>query len=288
MNRHFLNPLLAVFLIGVANADEPVQTNPADQLFRAYWEYNLSSSPTTASYLGDLRFNDRWPNATPQAQDEHVSKLREFVSKANGIDQTKLAPNERLNLDLFKRELKWMIDDHPYGWHLLPIQQREGIQTAHELADALPFTTVKHYEDWIKRLETYPVFMDQTIETLTMGVERKMVHPKLIIERVAGQLKKLASDEADSSPFYRPFKRFPESISAADRSKLADRGRAAITNHVLPALNKLKTFVDKTYLPAGYDRVGCWQVPNGKDMYAFRSRRFTTTNLTPEQIHKLV
>jgi len=41
------------------------------------------------------------------------------------------------------------------------------------------------------------------------------------------------------------------------------------------------------YLPACTPQVGVWQLPDGKERYAFRARVFTTTDLTPEQIHEI-
>ena len=40
------------------------------------------------------------------------------------------------------------------------------------------------------------------------------------------------------------------------------------------------------YLPASFDQVGAWQMPNGGEMYAFFARRYTTTGMTPDQIHQ--
>src|SRR5262249_44375017 len=56
---------------------------------------------------------------------------------------------------------------------------------------------------------------------------------------------------------------------------------------VVPAYERLETFFKKDYLPACFDRAGVWQIPDGQKFYAFRARQFTTTNLTPKQIHDI-
>jgi len=48
-----------------------------------------------------------------------------------------------------------------------------------------------------------------------------------------------------------------------------------------------KRFFTDEYLPACFDQVGIWQVPNGEALYAFDVRKFTTTNLTPAQVHQI-
>ncbi len=40
-------------------------------------------------------------------------------------------------------------------------------------------------------------------------------------------------------------------------------------------------------MPASFEQVGAWQVPNGDATYAYLARSRTTTNLTPEQIHQI-
>ena len=46
-------------------------------------------------------------------------------------------------------------------------------------------------------------------------------------------------------------------------------------------------FFENEYIPASFEEVGCWQRPNGKAMYADLAKRFTTTDLSPQQIHDI-
>ena len=60
-----------------------------------------------------------------------------------------------------------------------------------------------------------------------------------------------------------------------------------IADQVVPAYRKFQTFFNETYLPASFDKPGAWQIPKGQQFYALRARQFTTTDLTPDQIHKI-
>src|SRR5205085_6863582 len=86
--------------------------------------------------------------------------------------------------------------------------------------------------------------------------------------------------------YYKPFKQFPDDITASDRERLAQAARDAITQSVIPSYKKLRDYFTKEYLPASFDQVGVWQWPNGAQVYAFLARRYTTTEMTPEQIHE--
>jgi uncharacterized protein (DUF885 family) len=90
-----------------------------------------------------------------------------------------------------------------------------------------------------------------------------------------------------SSPFFKPFKRFPSEVPRAEQARLASAAREVITSEVEPAFRRFKQFFTGEYLPACFDQVGAWQMPNGQAMYAYFVRQYTTTKLTPEQVHQI-
>jgi prolyl oligopeptidase len=257
------------------------------KLIAEHWQQVLDDDPVYASFLGDRRANDRWPDPSLTAGAARLERTKAFLARAEAIPEAELPPLDRMNLILFRRELKGQIDDAPFQWDLLPVYQREGIQTTHEVADTVPLASVRDFEEWIGRLERLPAYVDGTIERMREGVRRKMVHPKIITDRVISQVKRLTQAEPTKSPYFAPLNRMGERIPSGERSRLAERARRAIEVGINPAFARFQTFLEKEYLPAGLDRVGCWQMPRGKEMYAHRARRFTTTSMTPDEIHRV-
>ncbi|MEZ6059554.1 MAG: hypothetical protein R3C19_04255 [Planctomycetaceae bacterium] len=49
--------------------------------------------------------------------------------------------------------------------HLLPLNQRGGIQDESSLADLLKFDSIRDFEDWIARLRAFPTYMGQTMRS---------------------------------------------------------------------------------------------------------------------------
>lgn len=139
-----------------SNANEP--TKQLYALFDSEWEYNLKESPTFASYLGDKRYNDKWGDnslAAIERQNRHTKDALENLKK---IDRSQLSFADQLNYDLFRKDLEQSIEGFQYNQFLTLITQQGGIQTQDELAQFIVFTTVKDYEDWIARLNAFPVF----------------------------------------------------------------------------------------------------------------------------------
>jgi len=257
-----------------------------NRLFELEWEQELADEPTSASRLGDLRYNTKWPDLNQTAIDQRHAHRREILKQLDAFNVDGLSPVDRVNYRLFRHRYASAVEAHQYQWYLLPITQRGGIQDASSLANSLSFETVKHYEDWIARMRAFPAYMNQTIALMRAGIEKKMVHPQVVMKRVPAQIARQIVKDPSQSLFFKPFRRFPNSISKADRERLIREAKQTIAADVVEAYQRLQTFFEKEYLPACSQRVGVWQLPRGRELYAFRARRFTTTPLTPQQIHE--
>jgi uncharacterized protein (DUF885 family) len=283
---------VAVFVTGApARAQAGAQPDDAAKalhaLFDEEWEYAMREFPTLASSLGDRRYNDRWSDVTLAAVERRHKHDIEVIERMKGIDRARLSTADQLNYDLFRKGYESSVEGFKFRWHLIPLNQRGGIQTEDDLGDLLRFTTVKDYEDWIARLRAFPAYMDATVALLREGVRVRMVHPRIISERIPGQIDKQIVASPEESPFFRPFKRIPDSFSATDRERILAAGRDAISSQVVPSFRKMKEFFVREYVPASYPEVGAWQMPDGAEMYAYEARLHTTTNLTPQQIHEI-
>lgn len=277
---------LFTILSSVSFAQDQNTTKALHALFDREWQYDLEQSPIRASQLGDRRWNDRWPDRSPAAIQRRHERNVQVLKELALIDRSKLSPADQLNYDLFQKDYEVDIEEQQYRWYLVPLNQRGGIQTQNELADSLRFTTVKDYEDWVARLNAFPAYMDQTIALMREGAKARMILPKVIMQRVPGQIEKQLVAKPEDSPFYKPFKRYPASIASADQQRLSRAAATAISANIVPSYQRFKKFFVEEYLPATFDEVGAWQMPQGEAMYAFLTRKFTTTNTTPREVHE--
>jgi uncharacterized protein (DUF885 family) len=261
------------------------------------WQYQLQHSPTYASVLGDRRWNDRWDDLSLEGLEADHRHDLAVLAKLAAIPRAKLSAEDQLNLDLLRQERQWWTESYDLGWYLLPtnhmgglpegVKQPPGIQSAGLLARELRFVTVKDYQDWLARLQTFGRYVDQVIALMDEGVRRKLVHPRIILQRIPPQLDRQLVDAPEKSGFYAPFTRFPASISSSDRQRLSRAGAEAIRTQVFPALQRFRAFLVDSYIPAAPENVGAWQWPHGNEIYAHFVRRYTTTDLTAEQVHAL-
>ncbi len=279
--------LFSLALLAAESPKQSAESVKLHTLFDAEWEHTMRTQPTWASHLGDRRYNDQWPDLSLAAIERENLRSSNTLKQIQSIDRTKLPTADQLNYDLFRWRLELELEGFRFGEHLLPVNQRGGIQTEDELGDALRFQTVKDYEDWIARLNSFGLMMDQTIALMREGMKRGIVQPQIVMQRVPAQIQKQRVAQPEQSPFYKPFRDIPSLISSTDRERLIASAKQALNTSVLPAFARFDTFFNQEYLPACLPGIGAWRLPDGQARYAYAARVFTTTKLTPEAIHNI-
>jgi uncharacterized protein (DUF885 family) len=119
------------------------------------------------------------------------------------------------------------------------------------------------------------------------GVAAGIVQPTALMDNVVSQLDKLIKDRPEDTLFWMPVRNMPESFAAADRERITSEYRAMIDGVLMPAYRKLRGFVADEYMPKTRRSSGFDALPGGEEWYAFLVRRYTTTGLTPAQIHQI-
>jgi uncharacterized protein (DUF885 family) len=279
----------AVTLREPANGAPP-SGNPADAALMAFldaeWADSLKRSPETASFQGDRTGDDRWDDVSLAAQAENNARDRAALARLGRLDRRALSEDARLNYDLYAQQLRDSIRGFDLGTYYFALNQRGGVQSDSTIVDVLPFTTVADYEALIARIRAWPRKVDQTIEVLSAAVTRRLLWPQVVMVRVTAQIDRLNVAPEDH-PFFAPFKSMPAGIAAADASRLRAAASSGIAHSVLPAQQKLKTFMTATYLPAAPREIGLSRVPNGAALYAYFLETNTTTSLGADRIHAL-
>jgi uncharacterized protein (DUF885 family) len=79
----------------------------------------------------------------------------------------------------------------------------------------------------------------------------------------------------------------PSTIPAATQQQLKADAIAAIDAAVVPAYTKLLTFYRDEYYPKARSTVSARDLPGGDAFYRSQVREYTTTDLSPEDIHKV-
>jgi uncharacterized protein (DUF885 family) len=265
-----------------ASVDARLATQNA--LFEELYQADLKNAPERATAYGDYRYNDQLSDRSLAAIDRRHAADVANLARLKAISTTGFPEQDILSHDLLARILQQRLDDYDLKEYEMPVDQMNGVHTA--LADlplAMPFDSVKHYEDYIARLHQIPRVLNQTTEVLRAGMKDNLMPVRFLLEKVPGQCNGII--EAD--PFLIPTKKHPASISPEDQKRLTAEIAAAVNNEVLPAYRTFAAFIATDYAPHGRTTLAVTSLPDGAKRYQNDIVGRTTTHLTPEQIHTL-
>jgi len=271
----------------------PKTASPSlNKLFEDYFEDSLRMNPLQATFIGDHRYDDHIANdIAPQYLDQFHAAERRYLDAALKYDPRTLSAEDRLSWEIFVSQRRQHLEGKDLPEELLPLNQMFGLPTLMPLlgsgTNAQPFATVSDYDKFLSRIRDYVVWSDQAIVNMRTGIERKVVQPRVVMEKVLAQLADLIVTDPEQSLFYLPIKNLPRQFSAADRSRLTQAYRKAITEQLMPSYRRLHDFVRDEYLEHTRSTVAWTDLPDGARWYAFEVKVNTTTTLTPDVIHDL-
>jgi uncharacterized protein (DUF885 family) len=257
-----------------------------------YWQDYLALNPSLATYVGDHRYDDRLENAiSPAYLDQARALEQRHLDAALAVRRESLAPADQLTLDIFIRDRRIALEGFAYPEELLPLNQfssrvAEFAQMGNG-SGVQPFDTPQDYRRWLSRVADFVAWTDQAIVNLRRGGERGVVLPRIVVERMLPQIDALIAADPAQSDFYGPVRAMPGSITGATREALVDDYRRAILTQINPALARLAGYLRQDYLPHARQSVGWSALPDGAAWYAYRARYYTTTSLTPDEIHAI-
>ena len=227
-----------------------------NSILHDYNEDLLKHDPEYASEQGDKRYNDQISDYSVKAVNDKLARETNFMLQLAAIDPAGFTEQEIASRD---RLLNKLADDQEAAelkpWEM-PITQSTGIQTIYPgLLTKLTFATVKDYDDWIARLHLIPAAFDQVTTNMSIGIEDHRLPSADAMVKVLDQVKQLAAQKPEDSPFALPLKSFPAAVNPDEQARIKDEMLAAIGKEVLPAYIRFARFLDVSYIPA------CRQLP---------------------------
>ncbi|HEU4520369.1 MAG TPA: DUF885 domain-containing protein, partial [Thermoanaerobaculia bacterium] len=243
----------------------------------------LREFPVEATWVGDPRYDDRLTDMSEAAIERRRQHARDLVGRVRAIDRSKLSPENRINYDLFLLDAQREVEGQPFRRDYVQITQRGGIYSQMaSLAQAVPKNTARDYENFIKRLEQVPQAVDQSIALMRKGLAEGITPPRITLRSTAELIANHIADDPTQTPVYRQlFSKEPPDPA------LKQRAATVLRERVIPAYRRLHQFFTDEYYPKTRESIGISAVPNGREWYAFLVKSFTTTDMTPDQIHDL-
>ena len=295
--KNYLYPILSITLLSCSSVEVQEINDDIVEIdenikFISYlendWEKNLDENPLFASYVGDKRANDKInSNSISQFNEERQSEI-DSLNELYEIDQSKLSEENKLNFKLKEFGHKSSIGLTDFPIYYLRLNQRGGIQSFYETGNRLVYNTKDDYFDWLSRLKQFPANIINSLEINKEGLSKGITQPKLITQGVVTQIDAILNSNIENNPYLKVFLEADESIITVDeKNQLIEEAKDLIINEINPAYEELNLFLKNEYLTKSRDSIGIGDVPGGRKHYEYLAKYFTTTNLTPDEIHQI-
>lgn len=275
--------LLLGFPLLAQNAPSNIQT-----FFSQAFEQRLRDNPEFATAIGHHEYDDRWTDWSQSGRQQRRSHMEQQLRGLAAFDRAGLAPPDRLSAALMDYDLRLRLESYDLRDELFAVLQQNGIHNEiYDVVERMPARAPRDYENLLARLRAVPAYIDQNIAMLQTAIAHGVVQPRVVVDLVASQLAAQIAQDSDHTPLLAAFRMFPSAIPSVEQARLRSQAVDIYDHRFLPAWRKYRDFLTGTYARNARSGVGIGGIPDGDRDYRILVRFYTTTNQSPEEIHRL-
>jgi uncharacterized protein (DUF885 family) len=257
------------------------------EFFKSYFKETLKDDPEYGRNVGRHDYDDRWSDVSKVGREQRIAHMRSRLTELAKFNLDALPEQDQLSARLLKYDLNSQIEANYLSIHLLQVGQLFGFHNrVYLVMDRMPARTPRDYENILARLHGIPAYIDQYLVILDEAIQEGWTQPSIVVDIVSQQIAAQIAQEKKDSPLLAPFRSFPSNFPADQQAKFHAEAESAYDKEFLPAWRKLQNYLTSTYAPKARKTDGIGGVAGGKEAYAILVRRFTTTNSSPDEIHK--
>ncbi len=266
--------------------------SPADAAFRAIYEKEWAwrqAGGGEASEDADGPANaTRMPDVGAAAQQARLKVWDDVLAQLAKVDVKALSPANQVNYAIYRDQVFNLAAEVRLRGYEMPFNSDSSFWSSLSFMARREMKTAKDYRNYIARLNDVPRYFDQQTDNMRAGLKRGFSVPRAVLDGREVAISTVADlKDPTQSPLYAPFKKLPASIPAAEQAQLQAQARQAISNSVVPAFGKLRTFFLGEYVPQARTTLAAEAMPDGKAYYQQQIHEYTTLDLTPQQIHEI-
>tara|TARA_B100001105_G_C22397904_1_gene447693 strand:+ start:1476 stop:3314 length:1839 start_codon:yes stop_codon:yes gene_type:complete len=288
LSRTLNRSVIAVALACTLSACQ-VTNIDADQQFTQVAE-NIVNYRQSISLYGKENGVDGYllENLSAEFLEQKYKKNTELLAELDAIDRDKLSEENRINLTILRGQVQNSVDEYVFNAHYMPLTSEYGFHSSLSfMISSSDYTKPQDYQLYLAKLQQIPRYFSQNIGWMRKGLEVGLTQPKAVLEGYQDSITAYIVDDATQSEFYKPFLNNTAGVSDSEFAALQKQAQTIITEQVIPAYQGYLTFFNNEYQPGARTDIGISSTPNGKAFYENRAKYYTTTDMTPKEIHEL-
>jgi uncharacterized protein (DUF885 family) len=252
-------------------------------LYTAEWEWRQKEFAREPGDIGRGFTADHLPRVDARTQQARLAYWTKVLADLDKIPLAELSPEERINAQVFDAVIEELAGDVRFKTYEAPFNADTFFWTGFSPREG--FITADEYRRYLGRLRDVPRYFDEQIVNMRAGLARGFTVPKV---SVTGRDKTIEPylKADDSNPLFLPLTMMPVSMPQEEQERLRAEARTAIAERAVPAYTKLLDFIRKEYLVKARTTLAAAKLPDGNTYYQAMIKKFTTLDLTPQQIHE--
>ncbi|MEE4195680.1 MAG: DUF885 domain-containing protein [Anaerolineae bacterium] len=266
---------------------------PIHEFFEVGYNELLKLNP---EYIVELGLQEYFPtdelltNISPEAEEQRAALQQALLDILHTYDYESLTPSEQISYQVMEWDLETSLQafklrrfDYPVTYFTVRSIPQLSIMF---FTDTLQVNSLEEAELYLQRLEALGPKMEQAADLVQENADAGIIPPADVLYGARTDIKNNLGSTAVNSPLYKVFKAHlgDLDITDAQEEELLAEAKAILNDSVYPAFEALDALLGELLkdAPAG---VGLSQYDGGEEYYQFVLKTFTTTSLTPEEIH---
>ena len=292
-----LRPLLLALAAPAVLAAPSPAARPIGSFFDDFardWVRAEPQRATALQYFEGAEQDTLDRKLTPITKEFRLSRIavaRRGLEELRRYDRKSLTADEAISYAAMEWQLDDIVREEPFVDLSFPFQQFGGVQRQLPdfLANIHPLRNARDAENYLARLEQVGAALDAASADARAQAAKGILPPAFILRATIGQMERfLASAPAQNLLVTSLGERLGRvaTVEAAQREKMTAAAAKTVEASIYPAWQRALALL-KEQLPKATEDAGLWRLPGGDAGYRYALRRFTTTELSPEDVHQL-
>jgi uncharacterized protein (DUF885 family) len=287
----------AIAIISAGAAFAQNRTRTIDDFFRDFTAEWIRINPNLATSLRYFtgeeqdRLERQLTPLTIASARQRLQVARQGLAELSKFDRRGMTETQRVSAEVMKWQLEMVVADEPYWDYDFPLEQMNGwnVSAVERFTVARPISKPRDAENYIAALGQVSARMEEAIAESRRLAAKDVIPPRFILEATIKQMQSFVDPSPGQNPFVTAFVdkiSALETISPEQREQLRAEAEKIVGTQIYPAWKKA-TATLQAQIARSTNDAGLWRLKGGPEAYAFFLRRFTTTNLTADQIHEI-
>ena len=293
MTRRLATFALVLVAAATVSAQPPTIADFFDR-FTADWVRSSPDQATSTRYFSGEEQRSLERQLTPVTEAWAKSRrdlARRGLAELSRFDVSRVNKTDRLSAELMRWQLQVVVDGEKFADYAFPFEQFQGVNVnlVNTFTVVHPLLTEADGDNYIARLQQMPARLDEAVAEGRRIAAKGLIPPRFILNLTITQMKQFIDQPPARNPLVTTMSdklAQVKTVPDAKREALRAQTERIVADQIYPAWQRAIAFLEPLVSRVN-DDAGLWRLNGGAEAYAYNLRRYTSTELTADEIHEI-